>query len=529
MMQRILNILGWVGVALVVAAVGVRLFRPEWDRYAVYTAWAGLVCVLLYPIGQWRQIAASFSRRQSKYATVTATSLLVVLGILIAVNYLSNRRFKRWDLTANLVNSLSEQSLKVVGELESPLKMVVIDQGERLEQHRSRMTMYDEASNQVSVEFLDVVKEPVRAKNYGITAIPTVVIEHEGRTERVTLLEEREITSGIIRAVTGTARKLYFTQGHGERSPAGSEGDDYQYVTTLLKGDNVTVETLALTQHKEVPQDASVVAIVGPTADLLQGEIEVLRAYLNRGGKLLVTLEPSLQKNAAPMPLLTGLIAEWGIEVGNDLVLDISGRTTSAFFVAALTYPSHPITDDFGVGTVFPTVRSINPAAKPPEGKTVQPLVQSPEQAWAETDLAGVLAQKEPEMNADGGDRAGPITIAATVTASVSTPAAEKKDEKKEGEEPPAPPQTRIAVFGDTEFASSNFANQLGNGELLLNTISWLTAQENLISIRAREPSDSRFMITPTQLTAVWWFSVAVVPLAIVATGIFTWARRRRS
>ena len=86
MVQRILNVIGWIGTALVVAAVGIRLFRPEWDRYAMYLAWAGLVCVLLYPIAQWRQIAKSLNRRQSKYATVAATSVIIVLGILVAVN-----------------------------------------------------------------------------------------------------------------------------------------------------------------------------------------------------------------------------------------------------------------------------------------------------------------------------------------------------------------------------------------------------------------------------------------------------------
>ena len=128
-MQRILNIIGWIGTALVIVAVGLRIFGPPgWDRYAMYMAWAGLVCVLLYPLGQWREIAAQFNRRQARYASVALTSLIVVLGILIAVNYLSNRRHKRWDLTANSVHTLSEQSQKVLSGLDSPLKITLFDQ-----------------------------------------------------------------------------------------------------------------------------------------------------------------------------------------------------------------------------------------------------------------------------------------------------------------------------------------------------------------------------------------------------------------
>src|SRR5215207_6155140 len=111
-MQRILNIIGWIGVAIVVAAVGLKYRGPvEWQRTAILMAWGGLVLVLLYPLGQ-------LTRRQFKQLSLAATSVLVVLGILIAVNYLANRRTMRWDLTANAVHTLSEQSQKVVSGLD---------------------------------------------------------------------------------------------------------------------------------------------------------------------------------------------------------------------------------------------------------------------------------------------------------------------------------------------------------------------------------------------------------------------------
>ena len=530
MVQRILNIVGWIGTALVVAAVAMRLLAPQYDRYAIYMAWAGLVCVLLYPIGQWRQIAKSFNRRQSKYATVATTSVIVALGILVAVNYLSNRRSKRWDLTANSVNTLSEQSLKVLGDLKAPLKLVVIDQGSNLDRHRERMSMYDNASTQVSVEYFDAEKDPVRAKSYDITVVPTIAIEYMGRTEKVTTVEEREITSAIIRAVTGTARKLYFVQGHGERNPTGTDSGGYQFVAQLLKGDNIAVETLGLTQHKDVPDDATAIAIVGPTTDLLDDEVEEVKRYLAKGGKLLVMLEPALGERAQPLTKIVALVKDWGVDVGNDLVIDVSGRTQNASYVVALPpYPSNPITQGFSVGSIYPTARSITPEAKAPEGKMVQPLVQTAAEAWAETDLAGLQARKTPELNADKGDKTGPVTVAATVTATVAEAPDKKPEEKKDGTDSPSPPQTRLAVFGDADFASNGVANNLGNADLFLNTVNWLTAQENLIAIRPRERSDSRLVITPTQLDAVWWVAILGVPALIAAAGFITWMRRRRS
>jgi ABC-type uncharacterized transport system involved in gliding motility auxiliary subunit len=521
MLQRILNIVGWIGVALVVVAVGIRLLRPGLDKYAIYTAWGGLALVLIYAAGQWREIVGSLNRRQSRYATIATTSVIIVLGILVAVNYLSNRRFMRWDLTANSVNTLSEQSLKVIAGLKSPINLVVIDLGSQIDRHRDRMSMYDNASNDVTVEYFDPEKDPIRAKAYGITAVPTIVIEYMGRTEKVTTVEEREITSAIVRVIAGQARKLYFVQGHGEPSPTGAEGG-FSGVTGLLKGDNVTVETLALTQHKDVPQDATALAIIAPTADLFDQEVDPLKEYLARGGKLLVMMDPDIAPRPQPLPKLTALLQEWGIEVGNDVVIDVSGRTNSASLVVAVPpYPNHPITERVE-STIFPLARSVTPAAKAPEGKTVQPLIETSKDAWAETDLAGLKAEK---VQQDPTDKAGPVTIAATVSATAAAPPAETKD----GEDPPTPPQTRIAVFGNSRFASDSIAGTGGNADLFLNTVSWLTAQENLIAVRPRERSDSRLSITPGQLEAVWYFSIFGVPLLVVICGIFVWAQRRRS
>jgi hypothetical protein len=100
-MQRALNILGWVGTAIVFAAVAVRITKPDWDQYAIYAAWGGLALVLIYTLGQWREIVAYFQRRNARYAAIASVSVLVVLALLVAINYLSNRRNTRWDLTAN--------------------------------------------------------------------------------------------------------------------------------------------------------------------------------------------------------------------------------------------------------------------------------------------------------------------------------------------------------------------------------------------------------------------------------------------
>src|SRR6476646_10245975 len=121
MITRILSLIGWLGTAMVFVAVAIRFGFPAKDQYAFYLAWAGLVCVLAYSLGQWREFAALFGRRHARYGTIAVTSVLAVLGILAAINYIGQKQNKRWDLTAGGQFSLSEQSRNVLAKLDSQL------------------------------------------------------------------------------------------------------------------------------------------------------------------------------------------------------------------------------------------------------------------------------------------------------------------------------------------------------------------------------------------------------------------------
>src|SRR4051812_40926800 len=161
MIKHVLNIVGWLGTALVVAAVAMRFLRPEWDRYAIYAAWAGLACVVLYTLGQWREILEVFKRRQARYGALATASVLVALGIVVAANYLSARENKRWDLTAAKQNSLSEQTVKVLKGLDAPIKFSVFDKQTELDRFRTRIDEYAYQSKNVSAEYIDPDKKPV--------------------------------------------------------------------------------------------------------------------------------------------------------------------------------------------------------------------------------------------------------------------------------------------------------------------------------------------------------------------------------
>src|SRR6188474_1716580 len=263
MLKRVLGLLGWLGVALVFAAVAIRFTRPEWQQWYNGLALAGLACTLLYILSQWREIARSFSGRQARLGSLAAGSVVVVLAILFAINYLSSRHNKRWDLTAAKQFSLSDQTKKVLQGLQKPVRVRVFGEPDDFTRFHDRLDEYQYQSKQLNIEYIDMVRNPTRANEYKppITASGTVVFEYDGRTERVSSNGEQELTNGLIKVIQGKQHKVYFVQGHGEHSTDTTDRGGYSSIGSALKTDNFETDSLVLAQQKAVPDDASILVV----------------------------------------------------------------------------------------------------------------------------------------------------------------------------------------------------------------------------------------------------------------------------
>ncbi len=530
MIKKIGGIIGWVGTALVFGAVAIRFLKPAWNDYAYWAAWAGLVCILIYTLSQWQEIALAFRKRQTRLGTMATISIVAVLGILVAINYIGVRQNTRWDLTEGSQFTLSDQTKNVLRTLDAPLKVLVFDQSSALEKFKDRLREYEYLSKQVSVEYVDADRKPTLTRQYGIQAYGTVVFEYKGRTERVTGSDEQDLTNGIIKAVTGTQRKLYFLAGHGERDLLSSDRSGYSTIKAALERENYATDSLVLVQKGQVPTDAAAVIVAGARTDLLPPEVDALKAYLGKGGKLLLMIDPPEKADSADLTAIHGLARDWGMEVGRNVVVDASGIGrligTDASVPVAASYPPHPITERFGVLTAYPLARSVKPITGGINGHNAESFVQTGERSWAETDIAGLLKSGEVTFDQAKGDEMGPVSIAASAAAPADTQpagselaAAAAKDAKK--------PETRVAVIGDSDFAANYAINIQGNRDLFMNIAGWLTQQENLIAIRPKEPGDRRLTLTADQSRTLGWLALFIFPGAIFALGVHTWWRRR--
>ena len=529
MANKIFGAIGWLGMVLVIVAVGLRYLKPELDLWAVRFAWGGLVCVVVYALGQWREVLGTFQHRGTRYGALAGASVLIVLFLLVGVNYLAARENKRWDLTANQQFSLSDQTVKLLKRLDAPVKFVVFDQEANFDRFRTRLTEYGYQSPKVSVEYVDVDKKPAVARQYQVQSYGTVVIAYKERVERVTSDQEQELTNGLIKAITGQQKKVYFVSGHGEKETTNSDRAGYSSISAALGRDNYTVDKLVLAQQQDVPADASVVVIAGPKNDLLPGEVEALKRYLAKGGKLLAMLDPPDSPEAPKPTNLEGLLRDWDIEVGNNVVVDVSGMGqligTDASVPVAASYPSHPITEKFSFLTAYPLARSVTAITGGVNSRYAQPFIETGAHSWADTDIKELVTSGRVSLDATKGDKQGPIAIAAAVSAPVSSGTQEPAP--KPGEPPAPKPEARVAVVGDSDFPTNAWLGVQGNRDLFVNTVNWLAQNENLIAIRPRESSDRRVTLTARQQSGVFWLSLLVIPACVFGAGVYTWWRRR--
>jgi ABC-type uncharacterized transport system involved in gliding motility auxiliary subunit len=201
---------------------------------------------------------------------------------------------------------------------------------------------------------------------------------------------------------------------------------------------------------------------------------------------------------------------KWSIDVGNNFVVDASG--VGRLFGAGPSIPlvtnygQHKITERFNVMTFFPFVRSVAPAQNPPQGLQVEQLLASNEQSWGESDLKSNQAGFDAKV-----DMKGPVSLAVVATKDLG--------ENKKG---------RLVVYGDSDFASNNGFGLQGNGNLFLNTISWLAQDENFISIRPKDPEDRRLTMTEAQGRLVSYVMLLFLPVGVLLTGISVWMKRRK-
>jgi ABC-type uncharacterized transport system involved in gliding motility auxiliary subunit len=489
------------------------------------------------PAAPRRTLRQAVNWRTLKYGSHASLFTVIVLAVVCIIYSLAVKYNQRFDVTQAQRFTLAEQSIKLVQGLQSPIKIIgfySLTERDR-ETFTDLVKQYTQHTDKLSYEVIDPDRQPAVAQQYDITAYNTVVVEGNGKKEKISRIEETTLTNAILKVTRTTKKVVYFVTGHGEPGLTDSDRTGYSVAKQALEDQNYTIQELVLARQPQVPDDAAVVIVAGPRQDLLESETEALSAYLGRGGRLFMMLDVDPQKPDT-IPGLVAFAKRYGLEVGNDVVIETNplGRLVGADYLmpVVLTYERHAITKELGnVMTIFPIVRSVQVAKELPPGITAQGLVMTSTESWAKTDLK-TLQEGRLEVGTES-DRRGPITIAAVATTPTNTgDAGTSSGSSAESTDQPDKTKSahvaRLVVFGDAEFANNNFFPFQGNGNLFLNTVSWLAEEEDLIAIRPRKGGGSGpVMLTAAQAPLIFWLPVVLLPLGVLGAGAVVFVRRK--
>ena len=331
---------------------------------------------------------------------------------------------------------------------------------------------------------MDPDKSPGIASKYGVTEYSTVVLVSGDENLKLKLSDpisegiiktaEQEITNAIIKLNKTKKKTLYFISGHGERDVNDvKEVNNLGKFRLILQDEGYEVADLIIKQNLDLPVSDSILVISAPKKPLLDAELNAIKKFINDGGKTLFLLEPQGSGQIVEM------LSAYGFKVGENIVIDPSSKLVGGGDVAPIVaqYPTHKITENFKFATLFPFVSTVDVV----EGSntTLQSIAETSNYSWAETNLQQ-FDQGSAEYN-EGADKMGPLSVAAVGTL--------------EG-------GGRTAVFGSVDFVSNRFLEFSGNKDLILNTVNWISGDEDLISIRPKVAEQGKFVLTSGQYQA---------------------------
>lgn len=498
------------GISFICLILG-RLAYGGWHPLLWIPLGFFLVLFIFPLVKEGRVFREFFGMKTTKRGLSMGSMILLMIGILVLANVIAVRKYKTWDFSAAKTNTLSEQSIQLMKSLTSDLKVTFFyktgQEGveENRRAFRELIKKYQDQSDRVRLDFVEVNERPDLANEYGVNKGGGIVfLEYEGRRNRIERIEEQEITSALVKVTRAKDRIVYFVVGHGEldlEEPREANGGNS--LKSLLANNRYEVKTLTLATTPKIPDDADAVVIAGPQTTYLEHELKALEAYLQNGGSLVLALESG---KTAGLERLTDAV---GVKPMNNYILNVvetvMGRGLNQGPTVAPSFSStNEITKVFGRNemVVFRLPMALQKAATP-AGVTVDEIVQTLPQAMAMTDL---------KFSGEGPMAAYTLGIAAKGRWPGAGDAAK---------------EFRLAVYGDAEFMANALLYQSLNRDLVLNTVASMVREENMISITPKEPAVTKLELTDSNFRLFVWGFVIPLPLLLLASSLGLWIRRR--
>lgn len=458
-----------------------------------------------------KRVRKLLAGRQARHGSSALITLIAVIGIIFVVNlfaYQNPLNWEKWDWTQDKSHTLAPETLDALASLPAPVEAIGFYSANNYSRSSAvdLLTDFkDSSEGKFDYRVVDPESSPTIAQQYNITRDGTIVLVMGDQQELISYASEQNVTNALIRLISPELRVVYFMTGHGEYDSQNSGDASYTRVRSLLEARNYAVRTLNLRAENKIPADALAIIIPGRTEPFTDGEVDLLKAFVEQGGSLVIMEDPTVftKMGSEPDPLGAYLSESWGIHFNNDIVIDPSSNPLT--FAISYSYGSHAITQKIQTTTItfFPVARSIVAGAV----ADVQPtaLVLTIDSAWGETNFNS-LSDATFAYQANE-DTPGPITLASAFENTVT--------------------QARIVVYGNAAFASDPYVDQYGNADLVISSIEWAVNQDTITLPPKTTTTRTLLPISTFAWLMLGLIFILIIPGLIVAGGVISWLVRR--
>lgn len=522
--HRNLPLLFGIGAICFLYGLGYIYVENHFSPLAIIISLIGAFCILTCIFELRKHTQRSVKVFQWRRYGFILLWVMFSLIFLVGINYLSYRYNLRWDVTEARQHTLTESTTRVIKALKQEVEVIAFYVGIPPKYLEDSFREYERLSRgRITTEIIDPIVRIGYAAQFGSVISGKerkVIVRSRGERRDIDFTDQpltgEQLTNAIIR-VTRDTRIVYFVTGHGECDISDNSDNGLSTLAKLLTQNNIETKKLMLGIDKEIPDDSSVLIVAGPRNPLIEKEEDIIKAYLEKGGDALFLIEntpmttpdkPLTEQEKLKNPTLNNILNHWGIEIADDVVVDLDSHMGGdAGCPATRNYSSHrAIVKDLDY-TFYIRPRSISALEDRRGSIKIAPLVltASKRNSWAETDTT--LHVQFDEIL----DRPGPVPIAYVIW--------EPKGEDK-------PSDTRIIVFTDADFLSNVFIGQYSNAEMGLNVINWLSELDYQVFLDQKEIRVERLDLTSKEKRMVIVI-LFIMPVIIAISGIMTWLKHK--
>ncbi len=437
-----------------------------------------------------------------------AALLVVVIGVNIGIGRLG----RAWDLTAEGSASLSEETLRVLREVDRRIDIVAFfprDAVGRVEAS-TLLSRYRRANRRVTFRVLDPKLAPGEAQRLGIQEVGSAAVRLVGDRERIEIAQytiEIDVTSAIARSIRDVDATVCFTTGHGERAHDDAGATGMSEAAAVLARNGYEVRSIDLLATPRVPRRCAAVVVAAAASSLGDEAAAALSDYLAGAGKAFFLADPDAEGD------LTPVVREWGIRFRRGILFE---RDPDAHLPDD---PTAPIVTRYAGGS--PAVRGLGPTFYPramsvqardtgDPGLSVSEVAMASEGSYLDRED---LDRFDPDV-----DTEGPVAVGV---------AADRSEVRRPGTERASIRRTRILAWSDVDFVTNSFIADAANARLWIQGIDWLTQPEDLVTAVPAFPKVRELELTEARSRYLLGLTAGVIPGLFLIAGAFVWVIRR--